>query len=64
MARFKQTGRFEMRVMTAVRFGVIAGALALAACGGSEFKSKATAICEKEGGKIPGVGAVDCSCAA
>jgi hypothetical protein len=50
------------------RYGTALAAILLAAgltaCGGgSEFKTKMTEMCKKEGGKIEGLGAVDCECA-
>ncbi len=53
-----------MRFGKIAALAAVAAALGLSACGGSEFKSKMTAMCEKEGGKIPGAGTVDCACAA
>jgi len=52
-----------------IRYGSALAALVLAAgltaCGGgsSEFKSKMSEMCTKDGGKIEGLGQVDCSCA-
>ncbi len=53
-----------MRFGKLTALAAVTAALGLAACGGSEFKSKFAAVCEKEGGDMPGVGKVDCSCAA
>lgn len=52
-----------MRVVTAMRFGALAGALALAACGGSgnsEFAAKIKDTCEKS----PQGATLDCACVA
>ena len=50
------------------RYGAALAAIILAAglsaCGGgSEFKTKMTEMCKKDGGKIEGLGAVNCDCA-
>lgn len=53
-----------MRISKIAALVAVTAALGLSACGGdSGFKSKMTEICEKEGGKMPGVGSVDCGCA-
>lgn len=51
-----------------IRYGSALAAIVLAAglsaCGGgSEFKTKMTEMCKKEGGQIEGLGAVNCDCA-